>query len=193
MSGLCMPSFSNDLNDLGDARLFPDRSWHVLYVVVKNEKKVAGQLLERRISHYLPVRKEVRRWSDRRVTIMAPLFPGYVFVRCSIEQRFAIIGLPGVVRFVSTGVEPAIIPDAEFDRLKGLLDSRAAEAHDYLQPGKRVRLTGGAFDGFEGTYVRDRGKLRAIVAIDWLQRSVIVDVEACEVQLASGQPALAAA
>jgi len=188
-----MPSFSNDLNDLGAARLFPDRSWHVLYVVVKNEKKVAGQLLERRISHYLPVRKEVRRWSDRRVTIMAPLFPGYVFVRCSIEQRFAIIGLPGVVRFVSTGVEPAIIPDAEFDRLKGLLDSRAAEAHDYLQPGKRVRLTGGAFDGFEGTYVRDRGKLRAIVAIDWLQRSVIVDVEACEVQLASVQPALAAA
>jgi transcription antitermination factor NusG len=185
-----MPSFGNEILD---APLLRDRFWHVLYVVVKNEKKVAGQLIERRISHYLPVRKEVRRWSDRRMTIMAPLFPGYVFVRCSIEQRFAITGLPGVVRFVSTGVAPAIIPDAEFERLRELLDLRSVEAHDYLQPGKRVRLTGGVFDGFEGTYVRDRGKLRAIVAIDWLQRSVIVDVEACEVQPASSRAALPAA
>jgi hypothetical protein len=31
------------------------------------------------------------------------------------------------------------------------------------------------------------------VAIDWLQRSVIVDVEACEVQPQPGQAAMAAA
>jgi transcription antitermination factor NusG len=124
---------------------------------------------------------------------MAPLFPGYLFVRCSSEQRFAIAGMPGVVRFVSRGVAPAVIPDHEFDRLRELLDSQTVEAHDYLQPGRRVRLTGGVFDGFEGIYVRDRGRLRAIVAIDWLQRSVIVDVEACEVQLAAGRATLAAA
>jgi transcription antitermination factor NusG len=185
-----MPSAGDDM--LG-VPLLGNQSWHVVYVVVKNEKKVAGQLLERRISHYLPVRKEVRRWSDRRVTVMAPLFPGYLFVRCSVEQRFAITELPGVVRFVCAGVAPAIIPDPEFVRLRELLDSRSANAHDYLQPGKRVRLTGGVFDGFEGTFIRDRGTLRAIVAIDWLQRSVIVDVEACELQLGSGRAAPAAA
>lgn len=190
MSGLSMRSAGNDV--LG-APLLGTQSWHVLYVVVKNEKKVAGQLIERRISHYLPLRKEVHRWSDRRVAIMAPLFPGYLFVRCSSEQRFAIAGLPGAVRFVSTGVAPAVIPDSEFVRLKELLDSQSVKAHDYLQPGRRVRLTGGVFDGFEGTYVRDQGRLRAIVAIDWLQRSVIVDVEACEVQLAPGRAVSAAA
>jgi transcriptional antiterminator RfaH len=179
--------------DILSAPLLAAQSWHVLYAVVKNEKKVAGQLAERGVAHYLPLRKETRRWSDRRVTIMAPLFPGYLFVRCSSAQRFAINGLPGVVRFVMTGGSPAVISDDEFVRLKGLLDSNSAEAHDYLQPGKRVRLTGGIFDGFEGTYIRDRGRLRAIVAIDWLQRSVIVDVEACELQLAPGHTAASAA
>src|SRR5262245_45581493 len=125
MSGPCLPSVSNDI--LGAPRL-GTQSWHVLYVVVKNEKKVARQLIERGISHYLPLRKEVRRWSDRRVTILAPLFPGYLFVRCSSEQRFAIACLPGVVRFVSTGVATAIIPDSEFARLKELLDARSVEA-----------------------------------------------------------------
>lgn len=156
--------------------------WHVLYALVNSEKKVAAQLLQRDIEHYLPLRKEVHRWSDRRVTIMAPLFPGYLFVRCLPTQRGQIAQLPGIVRFVSAGEAPAVIPDDEFVRLKELLESRSAQPYDYLEPGKRVRLVGGVFDGFEGTYIREKGKLRAVVAIDWLHRSVIVDVEACELQ-----------
>jgi transcription antitermination factor NusG len=116
------------------------------------------------------------------MTIVAPLFPGYLFIQCSAFERALISRLPGVVRFVSRGTAPAIIPDDEFVRLKTLLQSESIEAHDYLAPGKRVILNGGAFDGFEGTYVREKGKLRAVVAIDWLQRSVIVDVDACDLQ-----------
>ena len=157
-------------------------SWHVLYVVVKNEMKVASQLAQSGLPYYLPLRQEVRRWSDRRVTINAPLFPGYIFVRCSGMQRNAILQMSGVVRFVKRGVSPAIVPDAEFARLVQLFDNSSAEPHDYLEPGKRVRLAGGMFDGFEGTYIRDKGRLRAIVAIEWLQRSVIVDVEASYLQ-----------
>jgi transcription antitermination factor NusG len=156
--------------------------WHVLYVIVKNEKKIASQLSEKCVNHYLPLRQEVRRWSDRRVTISTPLFPGYLFVRCSVAQRTSILQIPGVVRFVKRGLTPAIIPDAEFARLVQLLECNSAEPRDYLEPGKRVRLTGGVFEGFEGTYVREKGRLRAIVAIEWLQRSVIIDVEACDLQ-----------
>lgn len=158
------------------------RQWHVLYVWVKSEKKVARQLEERNLPHYLPTRKEVRRWSDRRMTIIAPLFPGYLFVQCSAFERALIMRLPGVVRFVTRGPAAAIIPDDEFGRLKTLLQMQSVDAHDYLEPGRRVILNGGAFDGFEGTYIREKGKLRAIVAIDWLQRSVIVDVDACDLQ-----------
>jgi transcription antitermination factor NusG len=113
---------------------------------------------------------------------MAPLFSGYLFVRCLPEQRASVAQLPGVVRFVSTGNGPSVIPDDEFARLKELLECRSAHPYDYLEPGKRVRLSGGVFDGFEGTYIREKGQLRAVVAIDWLHRSVIVDVEACELQ-----------
>jgi transcription antitermination factor NusG len=116
---------------------------------------------------------------------MAPLFPGYLFVRCLPVHRGQIAQLPGIVRFVSAGEAPAVIPDEEFARLKELLDSRSVHPYDYLEPGKRVRLSGGVFDGFEGTYIRERGKLRAVVAIDWLHRSVVVDVEACELQPAA--------
>jgi transcription antitermination factor NusG len=151
-------------------------------VLVKSEKKVAAQLLERGIQHYLPTREEIRRWSDRRVKITAPLFPGYLFVQCSAFERALVMRIANVVRFVARGLGPAIIPDEEFARIKNLLDSQALDPHDYLEPGKRVRFNGGVFDGFEGTYVREKGRLRAVVAIDWLQRSVIVDVDACDLQ-----------
>ena len=169
--------FSPAPNQVDHARL-----WHVLYVLVNNEKKVSAQLDERGIPHYLPVRDEIRHWSDRRVTIAAPLFPGYLFVQCSPFERTVVLRAAGVVRFVTRGLAPAIVPDEEFVRIKRLLESEAVIPHDHLEPGKRVRLTGGIFDGFEGTYLREKGKLRAVVAIDWLQRSVIVDVEACDLQ-----------
>jgi transcription antitermination factor NusG len=158
------------------------RLWHVLYVLVNSEKKVKMQLDDRGIQHYLPMREEIRRWSDRRVTINAPLFPGYLFVQCSPFERNIVIRAAGVVRFVTRGLAPAIVPDEEFARIRRLLESQAVTPHDHLEPGKRVRLNGGIFDGFEGTYLREKGKLRAIVAIDWLQRSVIVDVDACDLQ-----------
>lgn len=157
-------------------------SWHVLYALVNSEKKVSAHLRERGLEHYLPLRTEVRRWSDRQVKIEAPLFPGYLFVRCEPVERTVVAQVPGVVRFVADSRGPAVIEEGEFMRLKQLLDSISANAYGYLEPGKRVRLKGGIFDGFEGTYVREKGRLRAVVAIDWLQKSVIVDVDVCELQ-----------
>jgi transcription antitermination factor NusG len=153
-----------------------------LYTVVNNEKKVSAQLAERGVQHYLPLRTEVHRWSDRCVKITVPLFPGYLFVRCDPIERASVAQVPGAVRFVAGSNGPAVIAESEFARLKQLLESATANAYAYLEPGKRVRLKGGIFDGFEGTYVREKGRLRAVVAIDWLQRSVIVDVDVCELQ-----------
>ena len=65
--------------------------WSALQVKTNQEKRVAQHLQIRSVEHYLPVYTERSRWSDRTVTLERPLFPGYLFVRLSGENRLPTI------------------------------------------------------------------------------------------------------
>jgi transcription antitermination factor NusG len=162
-----------------------EAKWLALYVMVRHEKRVATQLLERGLEHYLPVYSALHRWKDRRVMVTLPMFAGYLFVRCAAGERTRVLSVPGVVRFVSSNGTPLAIPPTEFSRMRTVFEHRSAEPYPYLTPGKRVRLSGGPMDGFEGRYLRRKGKLRAIVELDMLQRAVILDVDVADLKVAS--------
>ena len=54
------------------------------------------------------------------------------------------------------------------------------EPHPYLRVGRRVRVKGGPMTGMEGILVRRKGKLRVVVSVDQIQRSVAIEVDASE-------------
>jgi transcription antitermination factor NusG len=159
-----------------------EEKWLALYVIVRHEKKVATQLKERRLEHYLPLYSTPHRWKDRRVVVTLPMFAGYLFVRCAPGERNRVLSIPGVVRFVSSNGAPITIPPDEFSRMRSVLEHHSAEPYPYLTAGKRVRLSGGALEGFEGRYIRRKGKLRAIVELDFLERAVILDIDAADLR-----------
>ena len=78
-----------------------ERHWHALYVRSRSEKKVLTQLEDLGMEAYLPLVIRVKQWSDRRKKVEEPLFKSYVFVRSSEKEHLTILGLYGVVRFVS--------------------------------------------------------------------------------------------
>ncbi len=41
--------------------------WYAAYTCANHEKRVAQQLAEREVEHFLPLYVSVRRWKDRRV------------------------------------------------------------------------------------------------------------------------------
>jgi transcription antitermination factor NusG len=159
--------------------------WLVFYVIVRHEKAVARQLADRSIEHYLPLYTAARRWKDRTVSVMLPMFDGYVFARCSAAERHRILGIQAVVRCLTLQGAPVVVPDDEFARMRILLEMRTAQPYPYLEGGKRVRLCGGALDGFEGRYIRAKGKHRAIVRLDHIMRAVMVDVDVADLKAVS--------
>src|SRR5712692_8434526 len=74
--------------------------WYAAYICANHEKRVAKQLEERAVEHFLPLYRSVRRWSDRRVQIDMTVFPGYVFVRLALRNRLCVLQIPSVVRLV---------------------------------------------------------------------------------------------
>lgn len=156
--------------------------WYAAYTSANHEKRVAEQLVVRAVEHFLPLYDSVRRWKDRRVKLHLPLFPGYVFVRLALRDRLQVLCVPGVARLVGFNGTPAAIPGEDIEALRASLDNGVrAEPHPYLTIGRRVRVMGGPMTGVEGILVRRKGKLRVVISIDQIHRSVAIEVDASEI------------
>jgi transcription antitermination factor NusG len=157
-------------------------NWYAVYTSANHEKRVAGQMAERSLEHFLPQYASVRRWKDRRVQLDLPLFPGYLFVRLPLRERLRVLEIPGVACLVSFGGWPVPLPDEVVTRLRdGLSGNLRIEPHPFLRAGKRVRLIRGPLAGSEGILLRKKGSVRVVISIELIARSVSVEVDSADV------------
>jgi transcription antitermination factor NusG len=157
--------------------------WYAVYTWVHHEKRVAQQLTERRMDCFLPLYRSVRRWKDRRKELELALFPGYVFVRMAWRDRLPVLQLPSVVHLVSSRGQPTPLPEKEIDALRhGLAHQIYGEPYPYLKVGRRVRIAHGPMAGTEGILVRKKDRLRVVLSIDLLMRSVAIEVDAADLE-----------
>jgi len=139
-------------------------------------------MAERRISCFLPLYSSLRRWKDRTKRLEFPLFPGYLFVQMTGQNRIQILSLPGVVQFVSFQGRPAPVALAELESLRqGTGGSMVVQPHPYLQAGRKVRVVSGSMAGVEGIFVRRKDKNRIVISISLIQRSVSVEIGEADV------------
>jgi transcription antitermination factor NusG len=157
--------------------------WYAVYSFPRHEKVVARHLEQQALEHYLPLYEALHRWKDRWARVQEPLFPGYLFVRIPLHDRFRVLNTPSVLRIVGTS-SPLPLPDEEIEALRRSLQTRKATPCPYFTAGKRVRIASGPFEGMQGVVLRRKGKTRLIVSIDSIMRSVAFELEAADLRLA---------
>jgi transcription antitermination factor NusG len=157
--------------------------WYAAYTSANHEKRVALQLVQRSVEHFLPLYESMRRWKDRRIKLQMPLFPGYVFVRLALRDRLQVLQVPGLARLVGFNGLPCALPNSEIEAMQTCLERKAyLEPHPYVQVGRRVRVQCGPLAGLEGIVVRKKNRMRFVISLDLIQRSVAVEVEAVDVE-----------
>ena len=162
-----------------------DGSWYAVQTRVRFEKKVAEQLRRKGIDVFLPLLKQVRRWSDRRQVIEAPLFPGYGFVHVHLDPavRLRVLQTAGLIAFVAFHGEAIPVPAKQIEDIQRLLAQDVpCSMYPFLKAGRRVRLRGGCLEGVEGilTDCRDR---HLLITVEAIQRTIAISVEGYEVEL----------
>jgi len=152
--------------------------WFALRLRSNHERITAAHLRERGYQEFAPCCKVERRWSDRTKQIDKFLFPGYIFCRFDPSDRLPVMTAPGVVDVVGFGKTPERIPDAEVERVRRMVDSGLAIApFPYVKVGQAVLIERGPLAGIEGILVEVKGKLRLVVSVHLLQRSVSAEVD----------------
>jgi len=160
--------------------------WYAAHTCAQHEKRVREHLEQRSVEAFLPLYETVHRWKDRRMRVSLALFPGYVFVRLALRDRLQVLQIPGVARLVGFNGQPAALRDDEIESMRScLVHGLCLKPHPYLGAGQRVCITSGPFQGLEGIVQRKKGRLRFIISLNLILRSVAVEINEADLEPSS--------
>jgi transcription antitermination factor NusG len=157
---------------------FTQPSWFAVYTHPRAERKVYNKVVQMGLQAYLPVQKVVHQWSDRKKEVEVPLFASYVFVKTTVQARFDLFFIQGLMWFVSCEGIPVAIPESEIEGVRKLLAlgiSVCPEAYRY-KAGDKVKISSGQFAGVEGYVIRQDGKDRLFIQVEALKQAISVGI-----------------
>lgn len=156
-------------------RMDSERYWWVVYTKSRQEKALARDLFTSQIPFYLPQVARDHLIRRRRVRTLDPVFPGYVFLYGTPEERVDSLKTNRISRILSVPNQDELLQD-----LRQLAELIAIGApltvEQRLCAGRRARICHGPLAGFEGTIIQRRGADRLLITVNFLQQGVSLEI-----------------
>ena len=129
------------------------------------------------VFHYGPIiEKRFRSPNGRLRTSFIPLFPNYVFMLGSEEQRISALTTNCISKCEPIENREQLVRDLrQIHRVISAGIPLTPESK--LESGDHVRVRSGPFAGYEGTVVRREGKTRLLLTIQFLEQGVSMELD----------------
>ena len=170
--------------DTEDATL-PRRTWYVLHVKPRTEKKVMDYLQRYGYFRYLPVYLKITKVQRRKVRRELPLFPGYVFTKLFPDERVKMLQTNLLVRTIDVPE-----PRKMIHQLRQI--SHASRAQPEMRPvhpfkiGDPVRVKYGPLRGTEGYVKREGAHATLCLNVEILGAAVEISISADDIEKKDG-------
>jgi transcriptional antiterminator RfaH len=173
------------MNDSSLDRLKPcEMHWYVVSTKPNHEKQAEQNIARMGVKCFLPMLQEEKIVRRQRRTVIAPLFPGYLFVQINLAEHYrGVIYARGVRKIVEFGSRPVQVDIAVIETIKGrMADSKVyiLENQKQLRNGQLVQIKEGPLVGLEAVFIREMpGQQRAIVLLRTLtlQARAVVEID----------------
>ena len=153
--------------------------WHAIYVKSRHEKKVADKLKGKGIETYVPIRKVMKQWSDRKKWIEEVVVSCYVFVNGDGINRDEILQTNGVVGFVRNNKKDAKVSNQEIEIMKSILnepDVKVSMESNEFSVGQFCEVVNGPLQGKKVKLYEFRGKEKVGVFFEEMKMGLTVDI-----------------
>lgn len=165
--------------------------WYAIYTRANGEKKLLSNFLDKKIECYLPLKKTLKCWSDRKKWVEEPLFRCYIFVKVSYKEFFSALNTPGVVCYVSFGGKAQPIAESQISNIKSFLnqcDRDVTLTYERIQKGVSVEVMHGSLKGVQGEVINICGQARIVIRIDSMNCSLYANISRDEVKILEEKP-----
>ena len=153
--------------------------WYALYTKARAEKKVFEELRQRGIEVYLPLRKELRQWSDRKKWVETPIINSYIFVKIQMPEYRRVFESKGVVSYVARKGKAVVIPDHEIEAMKRTVVSNLSfnvEASS-IRKGQTITIASGPLKGISGEVMDMQGDRKFYLRISHIGYTLVVNLD----------------
>jgi transcriptional antiterminator RfaH len=157
--------------------------WYVLSTKSNHEKQAEQNIRRMGVECFLPQLQEQKIIRRKVRTVIAPLFPGYLFVRINLSEHYRAVSYArGVRKIVEFGSSPVEVDTAAIDAIKSrMTDSKVCvlEKPKELRSGQLVQIKDGPLVGLEAVFMCEMpGRQRAMVLLHTLalQARAVIEI-----------------
>jgi transcription antitermination factor NusG len=150
--------------------------WFILRTRARQEKIIAQDLAARSIGAYVPLVRAIRYHGGRRTRVDLPLFPGYVFLRGSVDEAYEADRTRRIAQIIKVADQDRL--DAELTSLWLALGSEAPlNPYPHLKTGVWVEVRSGPFQGVKGL-IQDRSRTNLLILqVHILGQAVCLEID----------------
>jgi transcriptional antiterminator RfaH len=153
-----------------------DARWRVIHTLARQEKALARDFTARGVEHYLPLQPSVRYYGKRKLTSHLPIFPGYVFLRSTLDQAYEADRTQRVARIIEVSDQKRL--ESELAQIKKALEAGVIlTPYAKLTKGMRVEVSTGPLRGMIGEVEDHARPGRLILRVKTLGQAVSLDIE----------------
>jgi len=161
--------------------------WHAVQHKPGQANRALANLENQNIRSFHP-EVSIERIANRKRTVRSePLFPGYIFIQVDQDDSCwrQLHSTRGVLRVLSFGGKPGVIPDEVVDYIADNLE--AVESAGGLRKGQPVGIQDGPLKGLEAIFQSYDGEQRAVVLISFMQSQQKIKVGLADLQQTRGR------
>jgi len=153
--------------------------WYALYTKSRAEKKAFSSLSQKGIETYLPLRRNLKQWSDRKKWVETPIISSYIFVKITQLDYKKVFEADSIVSYVSYKGKAVPIPDREIEAMKRMVESKISFSVEMgeLKKGKIITITSGPLIGLSGEITEIKGQKKLYLRVKHAGFTLVVNVD----------------
>ncbi len=155
--------------------------WYVAHTRPRCEKKLAQYCERGGVTSRLPLYRSVHQYRGKTVVFRKPLFPGYLFLRLSAEQRQRVYQSDFVAAVLEVFDQELFVRQLNYILAATETDLEIRLAPE-LGEGMRVRIKSGPLRGMEGWVEARYGPTTVLLRLDFIGQAAAVRLQAHELE-----------
>ena len=159
------------------------RTWYVLHVKPRTEKKVFDYLRIYGYFRHLPTYTKITKVQRRKVRRELPLFPGYVFTKLFPDERIRMLQTNLIVHTITVPNPRQMVHQLRQISRAGKCDSEMRSAHPF-RAGDYVRVKYGPLRGTEGYVKREGAHATLCLNVEILGAAVEISISPEDIEKA---------